>query len=460
MTDSSLRRTAPLTRSMKLLGALFLTLSAATPASSVFVILPDVLAQAGTGALISMAIAALIAVCVAQVYAELSSAFPFSGGEYAIVGRTVGPLAGFVVLGLNLTNSLLATAVLALGVSEYLGAVIPGLSPVPTALVVIGTSTLLGILNIRTNALVTGGFVLVEIIALTVLATLGLLHPARGVVEVLAHPQVVSAGVLSPAPMASIGLAVAVAIFAYDGYGSAVYFGEELHEAPRRISHAIIATLVITVLAEVIPLTAILTGAPHLARLLSAHAIFSSFIAATGGPLLTEILGAGVGLAIINAVIALVLLTARQLYSTGRDETWPAPASRILAAVHPRFGSPWAATLVTGVLASSLCLIPLKLLLIATGTGVAVIYAALCLAALAGRRTGRTDHSIFRMRGFPLAPLLALIALIGVLWSDWLDPAEGRPGLFAALGVAVAAAAYYLLVLKRRGGWVLRGPED
>ena len=91
--------TRPLIRSMKLLGALFLTLSAATPASSVFVIVPDVLSQAGTGALLSMAAAALIAVCVAQVYAELGSAFPFAGGEYAMVGRTLGPSAGFVCLG-------------------------------------------------------------------------------------------------------------------------------------------------------------------------------------------------------------------------------------------------------------------------------------------------------------------------------------------------------------------------
>ena len=106
--------TAPkdLQRSMKVLGALILTLSAATPASSVFVIVPDVLSQAGTGALIAMGLAALIAVCVAQVYAELGSAFPLAGGEYAMVGRTLGPWAGFAVLGLNLANSLLATAVL------------------------------------------------------------------------------------------------------------------------------------------------------------------------------------------------------------------------------------------------------------------------------------------------------------------------------------------------------------
>ena len=42
------RPLVPLQRSMALLGALFLTLSASTPASSIFVIVPDVLTQAGS----------------------------------------------------------------------------------------------------------------------------------------------------------------------------------------------------------------------------------------------------------------------------------------------------------------------------------------------------------------------------------------------------------------------------
>lgn len=450
--------TRPLARSMKLLGALFLTISAATPASSVFVIVPDVLSQAGSGALISMAVAAVIAICVAQVYGELGSAFPFSGGEYAIVGRVIGPLSGFMVLGLNLINSLLTTAVLALGVSEYLGAAIPGLQPVPTALVVVIGSTLLGILNIRANALVTGAFVLVEILALIVLAVLGFSHPARGVGELLTHPQLLSSGALSPAPLASVGLAVAVAIFAYDGYGSAVYFGEELQEAPRRIGQAIIAALIVTVLAETVPLTAVLMGAPDLAKLLSAPSIIGGYVTSVAGPGLARALGLGVGLAIINAVIALVLLTSRQLYSTGRDETWPGAASRLMAAVHPRFGSPWAATLTTGALACALCFVPKTLLVIATGTGLAVIYGALCIAVLMGRRNGRTRHAVFRIKGFPVTPTFALIAVAGVLWSDWLDPAEGRQGLFAALGVAAAFAVYFLLFLRKRG-WKLKDPE-
>jgi len=452
-------QTAPLTRSMKLLGVLFLTLSAETPASSVFVIVPDVISQAGTGALISMGFAGLIALCMAQVYGELSSAFPIAGGEYSLVGRTVGPMPGFIVMALNLSNTLLGTAVLALGVSEYFGAMIPGLQPIPVALIVIIGSALLGVLNVRTNALVTGGFLLVEILAVAVLAALGLIHPLRSPLALLMHPQTVNGLALVSTPTAALGLAVAVAIFAYDGYGGAVYFAEETHEAPRRIGRAIVLALLITLVAELVPLTAMLTGAPDLARLLRAHAVFMSFIDNQGGHALAVVMGVAIGFAILNAVIATVLLSARQLYSTGRDETWAAPVNRVLDRVHPRFGSPWAATLFAGALSCGLCFIPLRLLLIATGTSVAVVYSFLCVGVILGRASGATRHGLFRLWGFPMTPIVALVALVGVLWADWLDPGDGRSGLFAALAVAALAAGYFLVVLRRRG-WTLRGPED
>lgn len=443
---------------MGLMGVLFLVLSAETPASSVFVIVPDVLSQAGSGALLSMAAAALIAVCMAGIYGELGSAFPLAGGEYAIVGRTLGPMPGFVVMGLNLVNSLLGVAVLSLGISDYVGVAIPGLQPLPVALAVITGATLLGVLNIRTNALVTGAFLVVEIVALLILAWLGFHHPMRSPVELLAHPQVLSHGALTAAPLAAMGLAIAVATFAYDGYGGAVYFAEEMQDAPRRIGRTVVIALLVTVVAEVIPLTAVLTGAPDLAALLGSKSVFMDFIQGAGGQTLALVLGLAIALAIINAVIAVVLLSARQLYALGRDETWPGPLNALLVQVHPTLGSPWAATLVTGVLAGALCLIPMKLLLVATGTSVAMVYAFLCLSQMAGRRTGSTGHGVFRLFGYPATPLIALAALIAVLWSDWIDPAEGRPGLLAAFGVAIVAGAYYLAALRRRG-WVLRGPE-
>ena len=445
---------------MKVLGVLFLTLSSATPASSIFVIVPDVIAQAGSGAFIAMLLAGLIAVCVSQVYAELASAFPLAGGEYAMVGRVLGPWTGFVVLALNLSNSLTGTAVLALGVGPYLSALIPGLHPTVIAIAVVAGATALGVLNIRTNAWVTGAFVAVELVALAALTVLGAAHPARGLSEILLHPLALTGGHPAPAPFAAIGLAVAVAIFAYDGYGSAIYFSEEMQGAPRRIGRTIIWALVIVAVAELIPLAAVLVGAPDMKAFLASPAPFGDFTLRLGGGVLSRLMGAGVALAIVNAVIAMVLLTARQLYATGRDQIWPGPINGALVILHPRFRSPWAATLIGGVAAAALCLVDLKVLLIVTGTGVALIYGLLCVAAIVGRRTGATSKAPYRGPLVPVLPALTVVALMGVLYADWLDPAEGRPGLIVALVTAAAGALYYGLIVRRRPSFALRGPTD
>jgi amino acid transporter len=68
-------------RSLGVTGVLFLTLSVTTPASSVFVFIPDMIAIAGTGAIWAFLIAAIVCVATAFIYAELSSAWPVAGGN-------------------------------------------------------------------------------------------------------------------------------------------------------------------------------------------------------------------------------------------------------------------------------------------------------------------------------------------------------------------------------------------
>jgi amino acid transporter len=445
---------------MNIPGALFLTLSTSTPASSMFVIVPDVISEAGSGAGIAMGIAGLIALCMAGVYAELASAFPHAGGEYAMTALTLGPLPGFVMLGLNLMNTLFGAAVLALGVGTYLGAAIPGIEPAPAALATVVLATGLGVLNIRTNALITGLFVGVELAALLVLAVLGFAHPARGLEALLLHPVRLVGGVLGPVSPAALGVAISVSVFAFDGYGAAAYLSEETRSARVRIAKAILAAFLVTAVAEAVPLVGVLVGAPDLKALLAAERPFNLFTVVRGGRALETGVSLAVALAIVNAVIAMVLIIARQLYATGRDGTWGAGANRLLTAVHPRFRSPWGATLTAGGLTAGLCFVDLKLLLIATGAGAAGVYAVLCLAALAGRRTGSTARAAYRMPLFPWVPLGALLALIGVFAADAADPAEGRPGLLVGVMIAALFAAYYGLVLKNRRGWAPRLVEE
>lgn len=437
-------------------GALFLTLSAETPASSVFVILPGVVQAAGTGALVSMAAAGLVAFCMALTYAELGSTFPSAGGEYAIVGAVLGPFAGFAVLGVNLLNLLLACAALSLGVAGYLGELIPGLQPVPTAIAALGLATGLGVLNIRSSAAVTGVFLAVELAALAVVAVLGFSHPVRPVSTVLLHPMIAGPSGLQAVGLGALATGVVVGLFAYDGYGSAVYLAEEVRDVRRKLVWAVLWALAATTIAEVAALAAVLIAAPDLPALLAAgDGMISAFAARLGGEDLARLIDAGVALAILNAVIAIVLMTGRQLYATARDGVWLS-AGRALTAVHPRFGSPWAATLVAGGLSAVLCLVPLPLLLMLSGAGVTLIYLALSLACLLHGPRRRAAAPGWRLPLWPAPPLFALVLLVVFAAMSLRD---GATSFAASLVCAAVFAAYYGVALRSRRGWRLGGPS-
>lgn len=446
-------------RSMKLVGALLITLSSLTPASSVFIIVPGIVQQAGTGALISFLAAAFVSVFVALVYAELSSAFPFTGGEYTMVGRVLGPFPGFIVLGVNLMVLLLNIAVVALGIGPYLAPIIGHVDPAWAALVSVIFTTLCALLNIRTNALITGVFLALEVLALVILAALGFLHVERPLAPMFTAPVTLSGGALVPAGLTALGLAGSASVFANYGFGNAIFLGEETHDATRHISRAVLLALLIGVLAQAVPLAAVLMGAPDLKALLGSDTMFSDFVAQRGGPILSLVISLSVALSILNCNIAFVILVARLLFSTGRDKVWPDAANQALMRIHPRFKSPWVATLCCGFLAGGLCFVPLNVLLVLTGTAIVVVYGALCLAVLAGRRNGRTAHAEFRMSWHPVPAILGLIGLAYVIYANALDPAVGQPSLIATASVVVLSALYYRLVLRRRGEWVLHHPE-
>ncbi len=449
-----------LKRSMRVIGALLLTLSSVTPASSVFVFVPTVIQEAGTGALLSMSVAALLSFPIAFVYAELASAFPIAGGEYCMLGRTLSPGWGFVMLGLILFGNMLTVTALALGAAPYLDVIWPNLDPTAVAIVIIVSTTLMAVLHVRTNAWVTGIFLVLEIVALGVLAALGFSHPVRPVNELMFHPVTLLGGSLVQTPLALIGLATTVSVSAYYGFSSAVYFTEEMHEAPRLIGRTIFWAVIITVLTELIPVAAVLMGAPDLKWLISSDNPFGEFVRIRGGQLLYDAVSLAIAFAIINAALATLLQNARFLFSTGRDLAWHRHINDGFTRTHARFHSPWIATLAAGGSSLLTCFLGLKLVLALTGTGIVLTYAGVCAASLAGRLGGSTGHASFRMWFFPWMPIVGLAMCTGVLVASWFDPDTGRPSLIANAVAIILALAYYTFVLRARGGWVLRGPDD
>jgi amino acid transporter len=441
-----------LSRSINVLGNVFITLSGVTPAASVFIIAPVALAAAGSGSFLSFVFAAIVGVFMAFCWAELSAAFPIAGGDYALVwhsfkGRT-SPLAGpvsFITFALYADFIAFIPATIALGAGTYFG-VVANIDPRYIGAIIMILAAGVAMLKIRFNALLTGAFLAIELAALLVLTVLGVGHAHHW--GSLFHPVVGGAhGLLTPVAFSGVLALTAVAIFSYNGYANSVNFAEETAGPSRNVARAILWSLVITVAAELIPITATIVGAPSLATMTKSAVPLEYFINATGNHSLYTVLSIGIVLAIFNAVIAIVLSYSRILYSSARDRAFPGPLSRWMAYIHPNFQTPWLPTAFIGVLGAVLCLtVSLNTLVNLTGASLVADYAFIAIAALVARPTGATAHSTYKMPLWPLPPLLALASL-GYVFTQ-------QTGLLlkvTLITMAVGLVYWAVVILPQRG---------
>jgi amino acid transporter len=451
-----------LSRSIGILGNVFITLSGVTPASSVFIIVPVALVAAGSGSFLAFVFAAIVGVFMAFCWAELSAAFPIAAGDYALVwhsfkGRSswlAGPVS-FVTFALYVDFIAFIPAVIALGTGTYLAVIVNVNLKVIGAIVMLVAAGI-AILNIRLNAVVTGIFLAIELVALAVVTILGIVHAKNW--SSLIHPVVGNShGGLTSVSFSAVLALTAVAVFSYNGYANAVNFSEETTGSSRRIARAILVALVITVAAELIPLTAVLIGSPSIAKLSTSSVPMQYFIEATSNKTLYTIVSLGVVIAILNAVIAIVLSYGRIFFSSGRDRAWPGPVNSWMT-LRSQFRSPWFATAVVGVLGAVLCLtVSLDTLVNLTGASLVADYALIAIAALFARPTGATAHSPYKMPLWPLPPILALVSL-GYIFTK-----QTSLLLWVTLITIGIGLVYWLVVIfpQRGRAWNLReAPRD
>jgi len=447
-----------LSRSIGILGNVFITLSGVTPASSVFIIVPVALVAAGSGSFLAFVFAAIVGVFMAFCWAELSAAFPIAAGDYALVwhsfkGRTswlAGPVS-FVTFALYVDFIAFIPAVIALGTGTYL-AVIWSVNLKVIGAVVMLLAAAIAILNIRLNAVITGIFLAIELVALGVVTILGLTHAKHW--GSLFHPAVGGAhGALTSVSFTAVLALTAVAVFSYNGYANAVNFSEETKGPSKKIANAILWALVITVVAELVPMTATIIGSPSIAKLSTSPVPMQYFIEATSNKTVYTIVSIGVVIAILNAVIAIVLSYGRIFFSSGRDRAWPGPVNGWMTLRSQQFKSPWFATAVVGVLGAVLCLtVSLNTLVNLTGASLVADYALIAIAALFARPTGATANSPYKMPLWPLPPILALVSL-GYIFTK-----QTALLLWVTLITIGIGVVYWLVVIypQRGRAWNLR----
>ena len=227
---------------------------------------------------------------------------------------------------------------------------------------------------------------------------LGLTHIHQPL-SILFQPQTVGLhGTLSPLSLGLLLAGVATAIFAYNGYDSPIIYSEETTGPRSGVAKAVFWSLGITIVAELVPVTAALLGAPSLSALVSSSTPMSYVLTSLGGNTLNTLVLVGVLCAIFNGTIAILLSYGRVLYSSGRDKTWPEPISRWLAATHPRFKSPWVATALLGIVGGLLTYFSnVAALVTFTGVLLVALYGLVALSALVSRFTQRNLVRPYKM---------------------------------------------------------------
>lgn len=443
-----------LTRSLSLSEVVFLTLSTVSPASSVFIYSPVLIASLGGASVVAILIAAAVAACMAMCYGELAARYPIAGGEYTWAARLLGRPVGFVLLLLTLLGATGVGALLAAGAGEYLAAVWPALPRRETAVLVIVCATIIAMLKVRTNAWITGGFLAVELLVLVALTVLGLMHPSRGV-GAFVSPQVVDgAGVLSAGQWRSLTPLVPVALLMLGGFQSAVYFAEETIGATRQLGRAILMSLAASVVTQLVPLGAVIVGAVSLSDLMTTSSPISDFVRERGGRGVSIAMSLGVALAIVNALIVAINVWARILFASARDRSWPDAVDRLLTHVHVRFGTPVPATAVIGAAAVAASFLPFAWLVTAI-SGVGLVQFGL-VGASAVRVRGLKQQATggYRMPAWPLPPLALIVVTLGLLYQLSQDTPSS---VAASLAIAVFGVLYYYAFIhpRRKERWTL-----
>lgn len=434
-----------LRRTLSLWENISLVVSAVTPATGAFIIAPVLFGLNGTGAALTFVIAAILGVALAYCWAELGAAYPLAGGDYTFVARILGRGAGFVSLVLSgPVQAVLIPAVVALGMAEYLGVVIDIDANILGAIIIL-LGTVVAIFGVRLSALAVAVLLLVELAAVVLVTVLGFVNIKRPVTT-LFSPEVFAAdGAASPLTFGALIAGLAVASFAYNGFQGALVFSEETTGARTNIARAVFIALGVAIACEVLPVAAAILGAPDLAELAHAERPWQYFLTSIGGETFNTIVSLGIAVAVLNAVIALMPFFARILYSSGRDMAWPAPISRLVSKVHPRFDTPWVATIIIGVGGAIMILLTdVPTLTTWVGAVLAVEFILVALSAIVSRIRNPELDRPYRMPLWPTAPIVAIVMAVAVLTQ------QSLADLAVAGGLVVLSLAYYLFYLKPR----------
>ena len=443
-----------LERGLGFKGLLSLALSDITPMASLLVTAGAVLVLSGTAGVWAFTIGCIIAITVAMSMAELGSMYPTAGGLFYIVNKVLGRPIGFLAMIDYVLQGIFIPATLALGIGTYLHSLNASIPVNSSSAIGMAIITILAVLRIHLSAIIVTVCLVIEGIVLALIIGVGLVHLNQPL-SILTHPTMLQDGKMSSVAGSAIVAAIASSLFSVNGYDSAINFSEEVKGSARIFCRAVMYSALVGVVLELTAFTFGLFGTRDLGAYLASATPFTDSVTSALGKGAGQAVLVGALFAIVNATLAITLQFARVLWASGRDKAWPNPVNEFLGKVHPKFRSPWTATLVIGAISTIFCL---KSSLISTVTFTAVLiiilYALIAIAALVSRVKNKDADRPFKMMFWPIPPIITILG-VGLTLTK-----QKTGDLKIILIIIIVSMAYYFLYLNRskHSRWVPHNP--
>ncbi len=390
----------------------------------------------------------IFALCGALTLAEVASALPRTGGIYVFLqqawGRTVGFTFGWAQIVMIRAASLGAISIT---FAEYFWRVVNGAPASPeqamtvrwiAAGAILLTATF-NILGVRLSS---------TFINLTVLAKYGGLLFIILIAFALGLPE--TGGHYSPAwpegsfAVPAFGLALVSTLWAFDGWADLSYNGGEVKDPQRNLPRALIGgtllVMAIYLLANLAYLAVLPIEEMRTSRLVAAD-VAQRVIGAAG----VVFVSVTVMVSTFGTLNTVLFTSPRIFFAMAADGLFFKP----VAAVHPRFGTPWVAIALAAALGAAFVLLrTFEQLADAFVTAFLPFY-FLAVASIF-RLRGRPEYQpSFRTPLYPFVPALFMVAVLYLLGNALIQESS-RWQTLGVLGVCLTGIPVYYLTVGRK----------
>jgi basic amino acid/polyamine antiporter, APA family len=404
--------------------------------ASVFVQASEITARVPSlwGVTLAWIVAGLLTLGGALVCAELSSAFPRTGGVYVFLKETYSPALGFLwgwAMFWSMHTGI--AAAIATVFARYAAYFVP-MGDTALRLAAVGAIVVLSAVNylgVRFGSRVQTAFTAVKMVAVALIILAGwLLDPAAPAATGSTPPADYGGG--------DFLLAVGAGLFAFGGWHMVTYTAEETRDPERTIPRALVLGVLIVTLCYV-GLNVVYLSVLPIGQVIGSTRVAADTFERLVGPAGGSLVSALVMLSAFGALNGVILAGPRVYYSMAQDGL----LFKWAAAVHPRYRTPGRAIALQAIWAAVLVLTGTYRELFTRVIYTEWIFFALLAIGVTLLRRRADYRPRWRMPGVPIIPLVFAIFSLMIAANQMLtDPIDSMIGLMMVL---VGLPIYWLL---------------